>query len=218
MGDLKYRGWILTLVYIAQYGVNREVFLTLQVKYSMLCDRQRLCWSLALLWSQTNINHSPNLYMTLWSLTFILNPVLTRLHPLAETPEQVARHEVPQRFRSPSLCRGGAGGPGEGGLHRVWAVLREEGAPASSAAPPLPSSSSSPSSSSCAGPPSHQEPAGSAYRRRSSVYTMTRYDCGIGPLSTTWDWIKQPMMWGSEKALKTDPGLEPIVQLLLARN
>lgn len=65
MGDLKYRGWILTLVYIAQYGVNREVFLTLQVKYSMLCDRQRLCWSLALLWSQTNINHSPNLYMTL---------------------------------------------------------------------------------------------------------------------------------------------------------
>lgn len=43
-----------------------------------------------------------------------------------ETPEQVARHEVPPGFRSSCLRRGWAGGPGEGGLHRVRAVLREK--------------------------------------------------------------------------------------------
>lgn len=49
----------------------------------------------------------------------------------AETAEQVASHEVSPRFWPPSLCRGGASGSGEGGLHRVRAVLREEGVPTS---------------------------------------------------------------------------------------
>lgn len=57
---------------------------------------------------------------------------------LAETPKQVASHEVSPRFGPPGLCRGGARGPGEGGLHRVWAVLRGEGSPASPQ-PSLPS-------------------------------------------------------------------------------
>lgn len=47
----------------------------------------------------------------------------------------MACHEVSQGVGSPSLRGGGASGPGEGGLHRVRAVLREEGA--STSLPPL---------------------------------------------------------------------------------
>lgn len=61
------------------------------------------------------------------------------LCPPAETPQQVAGHEVPPRFGPPSVRGGGASRPREGGLHRVGAVLREEGVCRSPAAPlPLP--------------------------------------------------------------------------------
>lgn len=63
----------------------------------------------------------------LWPSIFNFSPV--------ETSEQVACHEVSQGVGSPSLRGGGASGPGEGGLHRVRAVLREEGA--STSLPPL---------------------------------------------------------------------------------
>lgn len=33
--------------------------------------------------------------------------------------------------------------------------------------------------------------------------------CRIGPLSAKWDWKQQPVIWGSEKTLETDPRLTP---------
>lgn len=99
----------------------------------MRCDcRHRL----ALLGSQRStllLTFNP---FWLTRLTAVLAYVLS-CSPFAETPEQMASHEVSPGFGSPSIRRGGAGGPGEGGLYRVRAVLREEGAPASPQLPPL---------------------------------------------------------------------------------
>lgn len=83
----------------------------------------------------------------------------------AETPKQVAHHEVPPGLRSSRLRRSWAGGPGEGGLHRVRAVLREEGGHHF----PYPSSSSS---SSSLVPPaaSQQGPPGRALRLQSRPF------------------------------------------------
>lgn len=123
----------------------------------MRCDcRHRL----ALLGSQRStllLTFNP-LWMT--RLTAVLAYVLS-CSPFAETPEQMASHEVSPGFGSPSIRRGGAGGPGEGGLYRVRAVLREEGAPASTQLPPPSSSGAGPLSSCC---------TGTSHRRRSSVY------------------------------------------------
>lgn len=67
------------------------------------------------------------------------------LSPLAETPQQVAGHEVPPRLGPPGVRRGGASGPREGRLHRVGAVLREEGVcrfPCNAPSPPPPRTTS----------------------------------------------------------------------------
>lgn len=88
----------------------------------------------------------------------------------AETPKQVARHEVPPGFRSSRLRRSWAGGPGEGGLHRVRAVLREGG---ESASPPL--------LLFLVPPPSYCLPAGTS--RTSST---PRYECRVGPFRLDW--------------------------------
>lgn len=65
-------------------------------------------------------------------------PLTLNLCPPAETPQQVARHEVPPRLGPPGVRGGGASGPREGGLHRVGAVLREEGVCRSPCPPPSP--------------------------------------------------------------------------------
>lgn len=80
----------------------------------------------------TNPNLWPLAHCGLWPLILNSSP--------AETPEQVARHEVSPGVGSPGLRGGGASGPGEGGLHWVGAVLREEGT-STSLPPPRPAAS-----------------------------------------------------------------------------
>lgn len=46
---------------------------------------------------------------------------------------------------------------------------------------------------------------GSACRWRSSAYTMTFQNCGIGLFSARWNWMHQPVTWNNEKTLKADP-------------